>query len=496
MGVRRAELLCALSLATDLSQGQTLEWELRACRLALVLAAEVGADLREVYDLALLRYIGCTGHAHEVAALLGDDVAVRGRAPLVDLGRLSAVLADTWRNAGPGVALGLVARGPGPVKESFRAGCEVARLLADRLGFAGAAVESLAFAFERWDGRGYPNRVKAEAVPLPMRIVQLAQDADAWYRTGGVEPAIDLARSRAGGAHDPALVEVFCRVGPGVLAEIHAESAWGAVLDAEPPPAVMIDSAGLADACAVVADYADLKSAYTAGHSRGVAELVAGAARACHLPAPEVEEAERAALLHDLGRTAISNAVWDKPGPLTESEWERVRLHPYYTERMLSRCPGLAEAASLGSYHHERQDGKGYHRGVPGSVLPLPARLLAAADAYQAMTQARAHRAARAPAEAAAALRADPLLDPDAVEAVLGAAGHRWRRTATGDLTEREIEVLRLVARGQTSKQVATSLGVSRRTVDHHIAHIYDKTGVSTRGAVVLWALQNGITQL
>jgi HD-GYP domain-containing protein (c-di-GMP phosphodiesterase class II) len=494
--LRRAELLCALSLATDLSQGQTLEWELRACRLALAIAAEVGADVRQVYDVALLRYIGCTAHARDVADLLGDDIAVRARAPLIDLSRPSVVFADAWHNAGPLVAVRLMAKGPGPVKESFRAGCEVAQLLADRLGFPPDTVGALAFAFERWDGRGFPNGVKADATPLPMRVVQLAQDADALYRAGGSEMATTVASSRAGSAYDPAVVEAFRRLAPDTLPALAAESAWDPVLAAEPAPVAKLEGSAVDDAFATIADYADLKSAYTAGHSRGVAALASRAAGECRLPADDVDGVRRAALVHDLGRTAVTNAVWDKAGPLTDSEWERVRLHPYYTERMLARCPALAEAGSAGSLHHERQDGAGYHRGLPAAMLSLPARLLAAADAYQAMTQPRAHRAAMPPRQAASVLKADQRLDPDAVEAVLAAAGLGARSTKATDLTERETEVLRLVAKGHASKQVAASLGISKRTVDHHVAHIYDKTGVTTRAGAVLWSIEHGIADL
>jgi hypothetical protein len=350
--IRRSELLCALSLATDLSQGQTLEWELRACRLALAIGEEVGADAREVYDLALLRYIGCTAHARDLAEMLGDDIAVRARAPLIDLGRPSAIFADTWRHSGPGVALRLMAHGPGPIRESFRTGCEVAQLLADRLGFPTATVKALAFAFERWDGRGFPNGVKGDITPLAMRIVQLAQDADALYRAGGVELAVEAAGQRSGSLYDPGVVEAFGRLAADLVPVLHDESAWDPVLEAEPPPLVNLEGPAVEDAFVTVADYADLKSAYTAGHSRQVAELAGGAALECRLPPLQVDEIRHAGLVHDLGRTAVSNAIWDKRGPLTDSEWERVRLHPYYTERMLARCGSLADAASLGSHHH------------------------------------------------------------------------------------------------------------------------------------------------
>ena len=242
-----------------------------------------------------------------------------------------------------------------------------------------------------------------------------------------------------------------------------------------------------------LADFGDLKSPWFTGHSRGVARLAAAAAQEAGLADDAVTELRRAALVHDLGRTGVPNTIWDKPAPLTDAEWERVRLHPYYAERMLARPEALARLGAIAACHHERLDGSGYHRSLPGSALSPSARILAAADAYHAMTEARPHRDALEPEQAAAALRGEVRagrIDADAAEDVLTAAGHRRagarERARPAGLTARELEVLLLVARGASSRDVAQELTIAEKTARNHIEHIYAKLDVSPcRGIAV-----------
>jgi DNA-binding CsgD family transcriptional regulator len=207
---------------------------------------------------------------------------------------------------------------------------------------------------------------------------------------------------------------------------------------------------------------------------------------------------ERAALVHDLGAIGVSAGVWDKPGPLSAADKERVRMHPYLTERTLARPPRLAEIGGLAAQHHERIDGSGYPHGVRGDALSLPARVIAAADAYHAMCEDRPNRAAFSTPDAAGALRnevAAGRLDGDAVNAVLAAAGHRVRRRPAlpGGLTRREAEILVLMARGLSNKEMAERLSVSVRTVRSHVEHVYAKIGVSARGAAAMFAMRHGL---
>jgi DNA-binding CsgD family transcriptional regulator len=216
------------------------------------------------------------------------------------------------------------------------------------------------------------------------------------------------------------------------------------------------------------------------------------------LPESEATTLWRAALVHDLGRLGVSNAIWDKQGPLTNAEWERVRLHPYLSERMLARPTALARLGTIAGLHHERMDGSGYPRGLSGSALGPAARLLAAADVYHAMTEPRPHRPPRPPAVATSELRAEAKagrLDGEAVNAVLEAAGHRVRRRREWPvgLTPREVEVLALVARGSSNKEIARRLSISAKTVGNHVEHIYRKIGVTSRAGAALFATRHGL---
>jgi DNA-binding CsgD family transcriptional regulator len=197
----------------------------------------------------------------------------------------------------------------------------------------------------------------------------------------------------------------------------------------------------------------------------------------------------------------VPNSIWDKAGRLTAAEGERVRLHPYYTERILTQSPVLRPLAHLAGSHHERRDGSGYHRGTTGGALSTGARILAAADAYQAMIEERPYRAALPPSEAARQVEADVgagRLDPEAAHAVLTAAGHVRRRTRPSwpaGLSDREVEVLRLVARGKTDKEIGRVLIIAEVTVHHHVRHVYDKIGVSTRAGAALFAMEHDLIQ-
>jgi DNA-binding CsgD family transcriptional regulator len=206
----------------------------------------------------------------------------------------------------------------------------------------------------------------------------------------------------------------------------------------------------------------------------------------------------RAALVHDFGRLGVSNGIWDKRGALTPAEMERVRLHPYLSERMLSFSPALAPLGAIAVQHHERLDGSGYPRGLTADALTPAGQLLGAADMYHAKTEPRPHRPALSPEDAAAALRAEVMagrLDGKAVDAVLRAAGHRVRRRHAwpAGLTPREVEVLRLVTYGLSNREIAERLSISRKTASNHVEHVYTKIGASNRARAALFAMKHGL---
>jgi HD-GYP domain-containing protein (c-di-GMP phosphodiesterase class II) len=243
----------------------------------------------------------------------------------------------------------------------------------------------------------------------------------------------------------------------------------------------------------------DLKTPLHHGHSAGVAELAVGAAEQLGLEAREVAALRRAGYLHDIGRAAVPNGVWGHAGPLSWAEEEQVRLHPHYSERVLARCGPLAALAPLAGAHHERLDGSGYHRQLRAGQLGTTARVLATADAFQALVQVTVHRPALSAEAAATALAVEARagrLDPDMVRGLLEASGRpapAVRQPRPAGLTERQVEVLRLVARGLSNPKIAKRLAISRRTAEHHVQDVYSRIGVSSRAAAALFAMEHDL---
>ena len=506
--VRLADLLAAVSVATDLGMGQEPEKAIRACLVASALARQTGtpeAGVADVYYTALLRHLGCTATAHEEAYLGGDELASRPAAERADFGNPReglALLLQLGRGTGVERARYL-ARGLRSGRKGdqaiLTALCEVGARLAERLGLGAGVRDGLYQAFERWDGTGTPQGLAADDICLPARLAEVAHQVVIFDRLGGPEAAVAVVGRRAGGWFDPRVAEVVVRSGADILDEVGSRDVWEAVLEAEPAPWRTVGIEGLDGVARALADMVDLKSPYLLGHSAEVAVLSERAAVRLGLGPEQVVDLRRAALLHDLGRVAVSNAVWEKPAALSTTEWERVRLHPYQSERILARSRVLAPLARTAGMHHERLDGSGYHRGAGGAQVPAAARVLAAADAFQAMTQDRPHRSGLAPEAAAAALAEEARagrLDPECVGAVIEAAGQptpKLRTVWPAGLSDREVEVLRLVARGLSNRAIAERLHVSPRTAEHHVQHIYTKLGASTRAAAAMFAMEHGL---
>jgi HD-GYP domain-containing protein (c-di-GMP phosphodiesterase class II) len=507
--VRLAELLAVLSLGTDLGMGQPMEHILRQCLISLRLAQAMSldaADREVVFYAALLAWVGCHVDAYEQARWFGDDLALKAGFRRVDFGSAAAGPLFMLRHLGAGrPAAERVRLGAGFAGDGRRAAASMlenhwraADGLAARLGLAQRVRDSVEQTFERWDGKGVPKGARGEEILVTSRLVNLADVVEVYHHAGGVEAAVAVARQRRGTQFDPQVVDVFVAGAQQLFADLDAASSWDAVIGSEPALGAQLTGPGLDGALAAIADFTDVKSPFTIGHSRGVADLAGEAALRCGLGPSGSSLVRRAGLVHDLGRLGVSNAIWDKPGALSHSETERVRLHPYLTERMLACCPGLAPLAAIAVQHHERLDGSGYPRGLSGGAMGTEGRLLAAADFYQSRTEPRPHRPAVPAAEAAVLLRAEARagrLDGDAVAAVLAAAGHRAarRQDRPGGLTGREVEVLRLLARGLSTRQIAEELVISRKTASHHIEHIYAKTGTANRALASLFAASHGL---
>jgi HD-GYP domain-containing protein (c-di-GMP phosphodiesterase class II) len=354
----------------------------------------------------------------------------------------------------------------------MEAHCQHASDLASQLDLGPGVCEPLLQAFERWDGRGVPGSVGGDQLAPAIRLVQLADSVEAFHHSGGPD-----------------------------LGGVGGIAAWPEVIALDPGLGVPLSDDQLERAMCAFADFADLKSPLRLGHSRAVAELAAHAGVTLGLPADEVVMLRRAALVHDIGMIGVPSSVWDERAEWSVSQRERARTHPYLTERMLARTPLLAQVGQWAALHHERLDGSGYPRGLRGDAISLPARILGAADVYNALRQPRPHRPALDAKSAERTIREEVRagrLDGHAVHAVLQAAGHRIRRRAglPAGLTTREVEVLVLLGQGRSNPQIAAELHVSRKTASSHLEHIYAKLGVKTRTEAALFAMRNGLIEV
>jgi HD-GYP domain-containing protein (c-di-GMP phosphodiesterase class II) len=509
-GVRLADLLAGLSLISDHELGLRPDDAVRSCVVATALARKLDLPAGEVagvfYD-SLFEHVGCLGYAHETYRVWGDDLAANRAAQQTNFADpkeplttyLPTLLRDLDGWDRPRVAARFLTQGPGFLKRFATASCEVAAQTARRLGLPHDVQLGLRQYAEWWNGKGVPAAVKGEEISLTARVVHVASVAAKFDALGGPGLAVEAVRRRAGSILDPAISATFIAHAHELLETARVGDPRRRVLEVEPEPLRLIPLARLPDVAAAFGDLVDLKTPFTHGHSAGVARLARGAGERLGLDGETVARLEIAALLHDLGRVAISNAVWEKPGPLTSGEWEQVRLHPYHSERILSCTTALEPMAALAGMHHERMDGSGYHRGCSAAQIPLPARVLAAADALQAMTQARPHRDPVTVDEAAERLLRDARAgrhDPDAAAAVVSAAGGSAQPSAglrPAALSEREVEVLRLVAEGLSNRAIAQRLYISPRTAEHHVQHIYAKIGASSRASAALFAMEHGL---
>jgi HD-GYP domain-containing protein (c-di-GMP phosphodiesterase class II) len=508
--VRLAELVAALSLGIDLGFAQPMEHVLRQCRIALRISELLGIDeatRSSTYYSALLVNVGCHTDAHEQAYWFGDDIALK--ATKFDAGPEAFSVADMVmmvRMLGSGgtplhrlrVGLDFAVSGRKDIDAQITRHAQLARSLGEELGLGDDVLEALVTSYERWDGKGFPGELSGEQIPMASRITHLAEFLEVAHRTGGIEAALDFARRRSGKQFDPRLVDLVCMDAEKVFHDLDDLASWDAVIDAEPSLTGTLSPAECDDALAAIGRFVDLKSPFTLGHSSAVATLAVTAALDLGLSESDQTLLRRAGLVVGFGRLGVSNAIWDKAGPLTAGEWERARLQPQLTERMLHRAAALAPAGRLAGQIRERLDGSGYPSGLEGSAISRPSRILATADAFQSMREPRPHREALSVADATKALREEVRagrMDAEVVDAVLRAAGERVgrRREGPAGLTPREVEVLQCLARGLSNKEIAKRLSISPKTVGNHIEHVYTKIGATNRSTASLFAMRQGL---
>jgi HD-GYP domain-containing protein (c-di-GMP phosphodiesterase class II) len=425
-----SELIAGLSCALDVAEGEPPGHASRSCLIGMRIAQELGLPTTARSDLfyaLLLKDAGCTANAAHMAALFGaDDQVAKRTSKLVDWARPLSAFVWSVRTVAPRRSLAArtarlwAIRTEGAVTQSLmRARCYRGAEIARKLGFADATAEAIFALDEHWDGRGQPRGVAGEEIPLLARILCLAQTVEVFHYTRGVRAAYRVAKRRSGRWFDPELFRAM-------LAFRDDGAFWAGLAEpdvtaVEPGDRVMLADDDRLDVIAEgFAGVVDAKSGWTGEHCERVCTIATGVAARLGLDDEARRDLARAALLHDIGKLAISNRILDKPGPLTAGEWAAVRRHPRLTEQILGRVPSLGQLAPIAGADHERLDGGGYPRGLRGDDLTMPMRVLAVADVYAALTAERPYRAALQPERALDVMRADVprRLDGDAFTAL------------------------------------------------------------------------------
>jgi HD-GYP domain-containing protein (c-di-GMP phosphodiesterase class II) len=326
-----------------------------------------------------------------------------------------------------------------------------------------------------------------------------------FIRLRGPAVAEQFAVAHKGKTFDPDVVKAFQTIVrlPDVEQVLKKEDLWDVVLDMEPDsPYRSMPEKSLDEIALAFADSLDLKSPVTLFHSRETARLAGLIAGRLGLPPQQSTNIRRAALVHDLGQLAVPSAILMKTAPLNEAERERLQLHPYYTERILSRVSAMREIAIMAGAHHERLDGGGYFRGLSGNQISIGARILAVADEFDECSRLKPAHPNLEPQEALRAMQSEKgtLLDPACMDALaqelgVGARTKRVHRQFPAGLTEREVEVLGWLAKGASNHQIAEALVISEKTAGHHLEHKYNKIGISSRAAAVFFAVENELIE-
>jgi len=506
------ELLCAFAYASDLAFGLQFEDSLRSCYLASRLAEELGvsdADLATSYYTALLKDAGCTSWTSELAGIWQTDEIVARRELILFTDFRTPAGIEAWVRKYVAPPLPVPARQshlaeviesmPQTIKDAITNTSDVAGRISRRLGLTEAVQTATRQLFEPWDGSGAPDGLKGNEIPIASRIVLVSFFAVPINRVHGHEAAVAALKQSAGATFDPLVVGAFERLsGRDEFWEgLEGDRIRERVLAIEPASAMQEVGDERVDAIALAfADFIDLKSRFAAAHSRRVSKVAEQLARLMACAPEAVIEIRRAALMHDLGIAAVPSFFLEKPEvQLSDGEWEQYRLHPYHGERILSRVPTLAPYAEMVGNHQERLDGSGYYRGLRQPNISLGARIIAVADRLDELTHDAPGKPAVDVEGAVDILSADNGLDGAIVRVLRRAVSEKpepaARSVYPAGLTQREVEVLRLAARGLTRARIGSTLQITENTVRHHLEHIYTKTGTRSRVTATLFAIEN-----
>lgn len=436
--VRLAEIIGALSHALDLTEGQPPGHCQRCCWIGFHIGKELGlgeTELWELYYTVLLKDAGCSSNAERLCELYSnDDLHTKRGFTKVDTDSVKQLARFVFTHAAPGAglnsrlshALTLMRHGQTLANELVQTRCERGAQVAIQLGFSDTVAAGIHNLDEHWNGRGRPARQGGESIPLGSRIALLSQVADVFYQVGGASAARDEVRRRSGTWFDPRIVDAFNRVteDPEFWTVFAADDFEDQVWALEPGAHSIEITEERLDAIALAfAQIVDAKSHFTYGHSERVGHYADALARLMGFSTERTAWVRRGALLHDLGKLGVSNAILDKPGRLTAEEWVQIKRHPALTEEILARIDPFQELAQVAGAHHERLDGYGYPRGLKAADIRIETRMITTADIFDALTAVRPYRAAL-PVDTALGIMEEErgtALDPECLDALIAA---------------------------------------------------------------------------
>lgn len=406
--IKLSEIISALSYALDLTEGQPMGHSVRTCILGMRIAQQIGLPVEQQADLyyvLLLKDAGCSSNSSRLFHILNaDEIRAKGDVKTTDWTRVGW---ESLHYALTHVATGApflerVSRLLLVASTQQRDSCELVKIrcergsyIAKQLGFSDAVAAGIHSLDEHWNGRGYPNGLRKSDIPLYSNIANLCQTLDVFLTARGPEAAMEAARSRSGRWFNPDLVKAAISLSnKGALWKgLDSQDVTAQALALEPEQRrIQTTEDAIDNICLAFAEIIDAKSPFTYRHSSGVAEAALDIARWFEMTPRQMKLLRRAALLHDIGKLGVSNAILEKPGKLNADEWKVVRKHPYYTREILRQIPGFESLSQDAAAHHERLDGSGYWQGWKAEQLSLPARILAVADVFDALHAKRPYR--------------------------------------------------------------------------------------------------------